>query len=123
MVSMSVAIGMSISVAIAMAVAIRRSKFDKLSIANLWRREESRQAEAHFSGRTRLARIAAAENHILHAVTAQALGALLAQHPGDRISDVALAAAVWPDDGRNAVVEGQLGPVRKRLEPVDMETF
>ena len=86
-------------------------------------RGDAAQPQADFRGAGRLARIAAAENDVLHAIAAQALGALLAEHPGDRIDDVALAAAVRPDDGGDAGVEGELGPIRKALEAGNLETI
>ena len=51
------------------------------------------------------------EDHVLHALAAQALGALLAEHPRDGVDDVALAAAVGADDGGDAGVEGELGAI------------
>src|SRR5207244_5791461 len=66
---------------------------------------------------------AAAEDHILHLVAAQALGALLAHHPGDGVGHVALAAAVRSDNRGDASVEGELRAVRKRFEAVDFQTF
>ena len=76
-------------------------------------RGDAAQPQPHFRGGRRLARVAALEDDVLHVLAAQALGALLAQHPGDRIDDVALAAAVGADDGGDASVEGELGPVRE----------
>ena len=53
---------------------------------------------------------------------AQRLGRLLAQHPGDGVGDIRLAAAVGTDDGRNAVaMEPELGAVAKRLEPENLQ--
>ena len=70
-----------------------------------------------------LAGVAAAEDDVLHLVAAQALGALLAKHPGDGVGDVALAAAVGADDGGDATVEGQLGAIGEGLESGDFEAF
>ena len=85
--------------------------------------QHAAEAQPHFGGRGRLARVAAAEDHVFHLLAAQALGALLAHHPGDGVGDVALAAAVRADDGGDALVEGQLGAIGKRFEAVDFETF
>jgi hypothetical protein len=82
-----------------------------------------RQLQLHLGGAGRLPRIAAAEDDVLHPIAAQALRALLAEHPGERVHDVALAAAVRPHDGGDAVVEGQLGTVGKALEAGDFETL
>ena len=46
------------------------------------------------------ARAGAVEDDVGHLAAAQALGALLAEHPADGVDDVALARAVGPDDGR-----------------------
>ena len=84
---------------------------------------EGRRDASDFSGRARLPGIAAVEDDVFHLVAAQALGALLAEHPGDGVGHVALAAAVGPDDGGDALVEGQLRPIGERLETGDFETF
>ena len=70
-----------------------------------------------------LAGVAASENHVLHAVAAQALRALLAEDPGQRVHDVALAATVGPDDGGDALVEGELGAIWKTLEADNLQTL
>ena len=87
------------------------------------RARDARQEQPHLGRPRRLAGVAAAEDHILHLVATKALGALLAEHPRDGIRDVALATAVRPDDGRDAFVEGELGAIRKRLEPGDFEAL
>jgi len=48
---------------------------------------------------------ATGENHVGRAAGAQRAVALLAQHPAQGVGDVALAAAVGADDGRDAAVE------------------
>src|SRR6185437_5190658 len=64
------------------------------------------------------------EDHIFHAGTAQALGRLLAQYPGDGVRDIRLPAPVGADDCRHTVpVELQFGAVAKRLESEDLELF
>ena len=42
------------------------------------------------------------EDHIFHLQTAQALGRLFAEHPGDRVGDVRFSAAVGTDNSRYA---------------------
>jgi hypothetical protein len=79
------------------------------------------QPQAHFRGRRRLARVAALEDDVLHLIAAQTLRALLAEHPRDRIDDVALAAAIGPDDGGDAGVEGKFGAIGEALEAGDFE--
>ena len=44
----------------------------------------------------------AGEDDVLHLAAAQALGALLAEHPGDGVDDVGLARPVGADDGGDA---------------------
>ena len=81
------------------------------------------ESQPHFGGGGRLARVAAAEDDVFHPLAAQALGALLAHHPGDGVGDVALAAAVRTDDRGHALVEGELRPIGEGLEAVDFQTF
>src|SRR5208283_2643280 len=62
------------------------------------------------------------ENYVFHARTAQSLGGLLAQHPGDGIRDVGLAATVGPDDGGDAVpVKLEVGAIAKRFEAENLK--
>src|SRR5688572_25628695 len=84
---------------------------------------QSRETQPHFGRGARLARIAAAEDDVFHLLAAQALGTLLAEHPGDGVGDVALAAAVGTDDRGDAFVEGQFGSIGERLEAGNLETF
>ena len=79
--------------------------------------------QPHFRGPSRLSRVAPAEDHVFHALATQALGALLAQHPGERVNDVALAASVRTDDRRHAVIERELGSIWKTLEAGDLQTL
>ena len=85
------------------------------------RRQHVAQPEAHFGGAGRLARVAAVEDDVLHPVAAQALRALLAEHPGDGVGHVALAAPVGSDDRGDAAIEGQVGPVGEGLEARNFE--
>ncbi len=70
-----------------------------------------------------LAGIGPAEDDVLHLLATQALGALLAEDPGQGIGDVALAAPVGPDDGGDAFVEGELRSVGKGFETGQFESF
>ena len=63
----------------------------------------------------------AREDHVDHFFAAEALARALAEHPLDRIDDVALAAAVGPDDAGHSVVEVELRPIGKRLESLHRE--
>ena len=87
------------------------------------RLHDATETETHLGRRARLARVTAVEDDVLHLLAAQALGALLAHDPRDRVGDVALAASIGTDNGRHALVEGKLRPVREGLEPVDLEFF
>ena len=69
----------------------------------------------------RLAPGRAREDHVLHPLAAQRLGAHVAERPLDGVDDVALAAAVRADDGRDAVAELEHGPVAEGLEALQLE--
>jgi hypothetical protein len=82
------------------------------------------QGERHFGHTCRFAVAGAGEDHIFHACAAQGLGRLLAQHPGDGVGNIGLAAAVGADDGGHAVpVELEFGAVAERLEPENLKTL
>ena len=81
------------------------------------------EPQTHLRRGRRLARVAAVEDDVFHALAAQALGALFAHHPRDRVGDVALAAPVGADNRRHPLVEGELGAVGERLESVDLYSF
>src|SRR5262249_40523826 len=86
-------------------------------------KRKTRQTEADFGSRARLACVAAAENDVLHLVAAKALGALFAKYPRDGIGHVALAASVGSDNRGDALVEGELRPVGKRFEASYFKAF
>jgi hypothetical protein len=108
---------------IPVAIPVGGVKFERIRAGVLRRRVQAGQAQPHLGGCAGLARIAAAEDDVLHPVATQALRALLTEHPGDGVRHVALAAPVGADDGGDAMVEGQLRAVGERLEAVDLETF
>ena len=81
------------------------------------------QIQPNFRRRGRLSRIAPAENDVFHAVATQAFRALLAQHPGNGVDDVALATPVRTDNRRDTAVERQLRTFRKALEARDLEVL
>ena len=114
-VAVAVAIAMTVAIGFVTAVATRGMPWHS--------RGDAAQLESDFRGTGGPARIAAAENEVLHPVAAQALGALLAKHPGERIDDVALAAAVRPNDGSDSGVEGELRPIRKALEAGNLQAL
>src|SRR6185436_19458657 len=64
------------------------------------------------------------EDDVLHLAAAQMFDALLAQDPGDRVGNIALAAPVRPDNGSYALTgEAKVSMVRKGLESHDFEAL
>ena len=61
-------------------------------------------------------RLAAVENNVGHLVAAERLGRLFPQHPTDGIEHIGFAAAVRPNNGRDAFVKIENGLIGKRLE-------
>src|SRR5581483_2673906 len=73
------------------------------------------QRDFRHAGRFAIAR--SSEDDIFHARSAQGLGGLLAQHPGDSVRDVRFPATVRTDDGGNALtVKFQLSAVTERFK-------
>ena len=68
-----------------------------------------------------LALLGAVEDHVGHAGAAQGFGGLLPQHPAHRVADVALSRAVGPDNAGNAFAKHNLRPLRKGLEPIQLQ--
>ena len=66
---------------------------------------------------------AAGKNEVLVVFAAQVLDALLAQDPEQGVDQVALAAAVGADHGRDALVELDDGFFRERFKAVQFEFF
>ncbi len=81
------------------------------------------QGEEALGHAQRLAAVRAVEDDVLHGAAAQALGALLAEHPGDGFREVALAAAVGSDDGGDAAGEMDLYGIDEGFETGDLEAF
>ena len=79
------------------------------------------ESQRHLGHAERRAGFGAGKNDILHFAAAQGLGRLLAEHPPDAVEDVALAAAVGPDDGGHSLVKFECGAVGKGLESDDVE--
>ena len=60
----------------------------------------------------------------LRSLRAQVLDPLFTKNPGDGVRDVALAAAIWPDNGGNSVTcEENLGVVREGFETGNFEAL
>src|SRR3954471_17975682 len=98
----SVPVAIAVPISIAIPIAVRREGWAGDGL------DEAAEPQAHLGGRGRFPGVAAVEDDVFHLVAAQALGALLAHHPGDGVGDVALAAPVRADDRRHAFVEGEL---------------
>ena len=65
----------------------------------------------------------ALKNDILHFRAPQMLDALFAQNPGNRIGNVALAAAVWANNGGYTFTgKDEVGVIREGLEARNFET-
>ena len=75
--------------------------------------------EAHLRHAERLAGRRAVEDHVLHLVASEQLGALLSERPAHGVGDVGLAAAVGTHDAGDAREDLHLGLVGERLEPVN----
>src|SRR5690606_37560334 len=80
------------------------------------------EAERDFGAVERPALLRPLEDRLLHLGASDRRGALLAEHPADGVADVGFPAAVRSDDGGDAVVESEFGPISERLETVEMET-
>ena len=65
----------------------------------------------------------AGEDDVVHLAAAQALGALLAHHPGERVHDVRFARPVRPDHAGDTWLEPQRGGRGEGLEPTQGEAF
>jgi hypothetical protein len=63
----------------------------------------------------------AGEDDVLHLAAAQALGALLAEDPRDRVDDVGLARAVRADDGGDPGLEPERRGGREGLEALERQ--
>ena len=85
------------------------------------RRVRHFQSKFHFGHAHGLPLARAREDHIGHLRAAQQAGPLLAQHPGQGIRDIRLAAAVGSHNGRHANRKGQLLRVGKGFEAVEFE--
>src|SRR5690242_6403900 len=77
-----------------------------------------------FGHATRRPVACALKDNVLHFAAAQVLHALLAQHPGNRVRDVALTAAVWANDGGDSIPsEDYFGVVGEGFKPGDFQTL
>src|SRR5699024_7637275 len=79
--------------------------------------------ERYFRHLYRFSLRAAVKDDIAHTVSTQALDALFSQYPANRIVDVALAAAIGPDDSDHIGIKCQYRFVRKRLKALQLDSF
>src|SRR5262249_51781935 len=77
----------------------------------------------HFGQAEGLSRRRAVEDDVGHFAAAQALGTLFSENPADRVDDVALAAAIGPDDGRDAAAEVEMRLFGKTLEAYQFQAL
>lgn len=84
---------------------------------------EKRECEDDFGKTGGLAGLSAVEDHALHFVGAQGLGALLSYDPADCVGDIALAAAVWADNGGNPLGKRNVGAFAERFESDELKFF
>ncbi len=75
--------------------------------------------QAHLGESDRLARGRAVEDHVLHLVAPQGLGALLPERPADGVGDIGLAAAIGADDAGHPGEDLHFGLVGEGFEAVD----
>ena len=64
--------------------------------------------------------IGAAENNIFHFISTKLFDAGFAQSPHNAVDDIALAAAVWPDNRRNIFGKAYARPFCKRFKAVKL---
>jgi hypothetical protein len=77
--------------------------------------------QRHFGHAVGLAVASAGEDNVFHAGSAEGLGGLLAQHPGDSVGNIGLSTAIRADDARDAfTLELQFRAVTERLEAEDL---
>ena len=75
--------------------------------------------QAHLGHPDRLARGRAVEDHVLHLVAPQGLGALLPERPADGVGDIGLAAPIGADDAGHPGEDLHFGLVGEGFEAVD----
>ena len=76
------------------------------------------EQERDFAQLCRFPGVGTFKDDVLHLTTAEGLGALLPEHPADRIGDIGFTAAVGPHDRRYSGLETERCRVGKGLETV-----
>jgi len=113
--------GVLVDQVLALAGAVEPAADRDLFVVDVERRIRVVEDQRDLREADTLSPIGAGEDDVLHLLAAQARRTLFAEHPLDRIDDVALAAAVGPDDDVDAVVEAEFRFVREALEAVQDE--
>src|SRR5205814_7100627 len=81
------------------------------------------EMEHRLCHREGFSRFASAEDELLVPLCAQHARVVLAKRPADRIGEIRLAAAVWPDDRRDPGRKFEMGLVHEALKPGHVETL
>ena len=113
--------GLAVDGVLALAVAVHPAGDAHLVVVHRQGMIGIIEGQRHLRHTQRPALLGTVEDHVLHLGAAQRPGALLAQHPADRVGDVALAAAVGTDDGRDAAAELQFSFLGKGFEPLHLQ--
>jgi hypothetical protein len=78
----------------------------------------------HFGHSTRRTVTRALEDHVLHLAATKMLNPLLSEDPRNRVGYVALAAAVWANDGGDSIpCEDYFSVVGEGFKPGDFQTL
>ena len=77
--------------------------------------------ERHLGHAQGLARVRAVEDDVLHLGATQGAGALLAEHPPNRVRHVALAATIRPHNGNHPRLEREPRLVREAFEALNLQ--
>ena len=98
---------MAIPISVSISVAVR----------------DLRERDGNFRHPHRSAVARPVKDDVFHLFAAERLGALLTQHPGNGIGNVAFAAAIWTNDGRDTViVDGDLAAIGERFKADNFNT-
>ena len=117
------AAGLAVEEVFGLAAAVEAARDADLGVLAREHAAVVEETQAGLGVAERAAGRGAAEDHFGHLRRADGAGALLAQDPAHRVHDVALAAAVRPDERRDAGAEIEFGLVRERLEPAHLQLF
>jgi hypothetical protein len=81
------------------------------------------QNQGHLRRPQRFSTAASAEDDVGHLPASHALDALLSEHPLDSVNDIALAAAVRPDDTRHGRIKKKFRFIGEAFESVQYHFF